>query len=73
MTSFQVFLVQNECLNLNQRLKVPKKAVELEKVGMNCKSRSGAIKWYATFAPSVLISTRTGGGSENHADWRGGI
>ena len=31
MTSFQDFLVQNECLNRNQRLKLPKKAVELEK------------------------------------------
>ena len=35
MTSFQVFLVQNECLNRNQRLKLPQKAltsfVELEK------------------------------------------
>ena len=31
MTSFQVFLVQNECLNRNQRLKLPLKAVELEK------------------------------------------
>ena len=33
MASFQVFLVQNECLNRNQRLKLPYKAVELEKVG----------------------------------------
>ena len=33
MTSFQVLLVQNECLNRNQRLKLPKKAVELEKIG----------------------------------------
>ena len=31
MTSFEVFLVQNDCLNRNQRLKLPYKEVELEK------------------------------------------
>ena len=33
MTSFQVFLVQNECLNRNHRLKLPLKVEKkLEKV-----------------------------------------
>ena len=31
MTSFQVFLMQDECLNRNQRLRLSLKAVELEK------------------------------------------